>query len=366
MNKEKLTEDVQGKPRYERVTTCIYGLFALAILYTLFLASEILLPIVFAVLLSLVMAPAVKSAARRGIPRALSAFVLIMVFIGALGGVGYGVFAPLTQWAEEAPEAIERIMQGRSQLQQDLEQLQESALEIEEEMDDEVNGSDSPTVIVHEDELWQNQFLSSLRQGGTGLALAMALTYFILVSGDSLVRNLARQMQRRRRVILLSIVRAGQEEIARYLGVITSVNFTIGVITGVIAWAAGLPTPVLWGLVAALARFIPYIGVILGTALLAIVSVATFDEFWRIALVPGSFLLMTTVVGFFLEPYLHGHRLAVNPVIIFVSIFFWGWLWGPVGVLLAVPLMTVIMVIVARIPALKSLSEVLRDNKGSK
>lgn len=360
MTKSVSSEQVEEKSQFERVSTCIYGLFALAVLYTLFLASEILLPIVFAVLLSLVMAPAVMWAARRGIPRALSALVLILTFVGALGGVGYGVFAPLTEWADEAPEAVERILQGRSQLQQDLERLQESAADIEDEVDDGMDTGDEPVVIIHEDELWQNQFLRNVRSGGAGFALAMALTYFILLSGDSLVRNLAKQMQRRRRVILLSIVRSGQEEVARYLAVITSVNITIGVIIGIIAWAAGLPTPVLWGLVAALARFIPYIGVILGTVLLGVVSVATFDEIGRIALVPGSFLLLTSVVGFFLEPYLHGHRLAVNPVIIFVSIFFWGWLWGPVGVLLAVPLMTVIMVIVARIPALKPLSEVLR------
>lgn len=360
MTKSVSSEQVEEKSQFERVSTCIYGLFALAVLYTLFLASEILLPIVFAVLLSLVMAPAVMWAARRGIPRALSALVLILTFVGALGGVGYGVFAPLTEWADEAPEAVERILQGRSQLQQDLERLQESAADIEDEVDDGMDTGDEPVVIIHEDELWQNQFLRNVRSGGAGFALAMALTYFILLNGDSLVRNLAKQMQRRRRVILLSIVRSGQEEVARYLAVITSVNITIGVIIGIIAWAAGLPTPVLWGLVAALARFIPYIGVILGTVLLGVVSVTTFDEIGRIALVPGSFLLLTSVVGFFLEPYLHGHRLAVNPVIIFVSIFFWGWLWGPVGVLLAVPLMTVIMVIVARIPALKPLSEVLR------
>lgn len=339
----------------------IYGLFTLAILYTLFLASEILLPLVLALLLSLLMSPVVAWSRRRlHIPHALSGLLIVLTFTAGLGGIGYGIFAPLTQWAEQAPRAVEQLLQGRSEIQRDLEQLQESAEEIQQEVDGQVQTDDDPTVIVHEGELWENRFFEQVKSGVVGLALALALTYFLLVSGDVLVRNLAHQMPRHRRQIFLSIVRAGQAQVARYLGVITSVNLSIGVVIGLISWAVGLPTPVLWGLVAALARFIPYIGGILGVGLLAVVSAGTFDDFWRIAIVPGSFLLLISVVGFFLEPYIHGQRLAVNPIIIFVSIFFWGWLWGPVGVLLAVPLMTVIMVVISHIPKLKPLSEVLR------
>ena len=343
------------------LSTPIYGLFTLAILYTLFIASDILLPIVFALLLSLLMSPLVTWAGRRlGIPRALSALVLVLGFLASIIGIGYGVFAPLTQWADEAPEAVERILQGRGEIQQDIEKLQESAEEIQEEVDGEVEGAEDPTVIVHESELWENRAFAAAQSAVTGLGLALALTYFLLVTGDTMVRNLAHQMRRRRRHIFLSIVRSGQEQVARYLAVITSVNVSIGLIIGLVSWAIGLPTPVLWGLVAALARFIPYIGGILGVGLLTVVSVATFDDLLMIAVVPGIFLVMIAVVGFFLEPYIHGQRLAVNPIIIFISIFFWGFLWGPVGILLAVPLMTVIMVVVSHIPKFKPLSEVLR------
>lgn len=343
------------------VSTPIYGLFTLAILYTLFLASEILLPMVFALLLSLLLAPAVNLALKRWrIPRPVSALVLVVGFLVGLAGVGYGVFAPLTQWAEDAPRAVESLLQGRSELQQDLEKLRQAAQDIQAEVEDEADVDNEPQIVVHESELWQNRFATQVQSAVTGLGLSLALTYFILVSGDVLVRNLAAQMQRRRRHIFLRIVRSGQEQIARYLGVITSVNIGIGVAIGLVSWAVGLPTPVLWGLVAGLVRFIPYIGAILGVGLLLVVSAVTFDELWKVLVVPGSFMLLISVIGFFLEPYIHGQRLAVNPIIIFVSIFFWGWLWGPVGVLLAVPVMTVIMVVISHIPSLRSLAEVLR------
>lgn len=353
--------DSKASLKYQDLSTPIYGLFFLAILYTLFIASDILLPIVFALLLTLLMAPAMVWFERHlKMPRVLSALVLVGGFLVAIGGIGYGIFAPLTQWSDEAPQAIERILQGRGEVQQDIEKLQQSAEQIEQEVGGEVDDGAEPTVIVHEGELWQNRVFSAAKRAASGLALAMALTYFLLVAGDVLVRNLAHQMKRKRRQIFLSIVRSGQQEIARYLGVITTVNASIGVVVGLVSWAVGLPTPVLWGLVAALARFIPYLGGILGIGLLTVVSVATFDGLLKIAIVPGTFLLLISVIGFFLEPYIHGHRLAVNPVIIFIAIFFWGFLWGPVGVLLAVPLMTVIMVVISRIPKLKPLSEVLR------
>jgi predicted PurR-regulated permease PerM len=111
--------------------------------------------------------------------------------------------------------------------------------------------------------------------------------------------------------------------------------------------------------VAGLARFIPYLGNMLTIALLATVSATTLDVAWMMLLAPVSFIVLTTIVGFFLEPWIHGFRMAINPVIIFVAIFFWGWLWGPLGVLLAVPLMTVIQVVLKQIPSLRPVYRVI-------
>lgn len=346
---------------YEKLVTPVIGLFMLAVAYTLYLAHEILLPIVLALLLSLLFSPLVAKASRKlGVPKAISSLFLMVLVLAVIAGLTYSVVTPLLEWADRAPHAMQRVLVGESQLQRSLEKLQDSAKQIEENMEEEGADVETPQTVVLQTDTWRSKLMSKGQSGVVGLALALALTYFLLVSGDTLVRNLARQMKRRRRCIFLRIVRSGQQQVARYLAVISLTNTAIGIAVGLIAWGAGLPTPVLWGLVAALTRFIPYIGVILGVSLFAVVSVMTFDEIWMMAVVPGSFLLMTTIIGFFLEPYIHGMRLAVNPVIIFVSIFFWGWFWGPVGVLLAVPLMTVIMVIISHIPKLKPLSEVLR------
>jgi predicted PurR-regulated permease PerM len=218
--------------------------------------------------------------------------------------------------------------------------------------------STSSTVVLQTDS-WRDQVLNKAQNFVAGLALALALTYFLLVGGDRIILNLVRQLPREQRRNVLRIARDSQQQIAQFLAVLSLSNVLVGTTTGLVSWAVGLPDPAVWGLVAGLARFIPYLGVILTTTLLTIVSAISLDTFWMMTVAPLSYLLMTSTIGFFIEPWIHGFRMAINPVIIFVSIFFWGWLWGPVGVLMAVPLMTVIQVVLKQIPKLRPIYKVI-------
>lgn len=358
------------QPEAQSLRTPIYGLFILAILYTLYLAHSILLPIVLAILITLLFSPAVVWAETRlRLHKAISALVLIVALVAGMTGIGYSMMQPLAEWAERAPATLGELLPGDSQMERQLDQLAESADQFEAELSEQLGNGENITAaqpVVIETESWRDQLATGLYEGVAGLALAMALTYFLLVSGDSLVKNLARQMPRRRRQITLRILRSGEEQVARYLAVITLTNASIGLAVGIISWAVGLPNPIVLGVMAALTRFIPYIGVMLAFGLLAVVSAATFDTYTMMLIAPASFLVISSIVGFFLEPYIHGHRLAVNPVIIFIAIFFWGWLWGPVGVLLAVPLMTVIMVFISHIPQAEPIYKVIVSKKMSK
>ncbi|RUO23101.1 AI-2E family transporter [Aliidiomarina iranensis] len=344
------------------LATPIYGLFILAILYTFYLAHEVVLPMVLAMLVTLLLSPVVESLLKRfGIPKAISALVLLLTLIGGLVGVGAAMSGPLLEWAERAPSTVSQLFVGESEVQQRIERITSTAEQLEKQLNEEMGEEEQGTTqtVVLQTESWRSQLAEGAYQTAAGVLLALALTYFLLVSGDRMLLNLAAQLSREKRLIMMRIVRNGQEHVARYLGVITLTNIALGTAIGLIAWAVGLPTPVIWGVVVGLTRFIPYLGVMIAFGLLTIVSVASFDELWMIAIVPASFMVLTSLVGFFLEPYIHGMRLAVNPVIIFVAIFFWGWLWGPVGVFIAVPLMTVIMVIASHIPSMQGVYKVL-------
>ncbi|UZD67127.1 AI-2E family transporter [Marinobacter sp. AN1] len=343
------------------LSTPLYGLFALGVLYTLYIAHEIVLPIILAILASLLLAPMVSRALRLGVPRFVSSLILVLALLAGILGLGWAVVTPALEWAEEAPEGISRLLVGQSTFRTQLEKVSESARKVEESVEDlaENEAREQPTTVVLQTDSWRSQLMTKARKGVVGLALALALTYFLLVSGDRLIHNFIRQLPVSQRRRALVIVRDSQSQIAQYLGVIGISNLVIGITTGLMCWAIGLPDPAVWGLVAGLARFVPYLGVILTITLLAVVSATSLEEVWLMALAPLGYLVLTSLVGFFIEPWIHGFRMAINPVIIFVAIFFWGWLWGPVGVLLAVPLMTVIQVVLKQIPRLRPVYRVI-------
>ncbi|MGP9834193.1 AI-2E family transporter [Marinobacter sp. NSM] len=354
-------ENQPGKSVLAELSTPIYGLFILGILYTLYLAHQIILPIVLAVLTSLLLSPLVKKAyINWRLPKVVSSLVLVLVVLAGIVGIGAAVATPALEWAQKAPEGISRLLVGDSEIMRQLDKVSQSAEQVEKSVDElsETNQS-KPTTVVLQTDSWRSQLMSKARNGVAGLALALALTYFLLVSGDRLIFNFVKQLPRLQRKTVLRITHDSQQQIAQYLAVLGLSNLSVGVLTGLICWAIGLPDPAMWGLIAGLARFIPYLGNMLTIALLAVVSAITLDTLWMMAIAPLSFILLTTIVGFFLEPWIHGFRMAINPVIIFVSIFFWGWLWGPVGVLLAVPLMTVIQVVLKQIPRLRPVYKVI-------
>lgn len=343
------------------LATPLYLLFGLGVLYTLYLAHQIVLPIILAILTSLLLAPVVTRAARVGVPRVISSLVMVVLVLAGILGLGWTVATPALEWAEEAPEGISRLLVGQSTLRSQLDKVTESARKVEESVEDlaENGEENSPTTVVLQAESWRSQLMAKARNAVAGLALALALTYFLLVSGDRLIHNFVRQLPKGQRRRALSIVRESQRQIAQYLAVIGVSNLVIGTTTGLMCWAVGLPDPAIWGVVAGLARFVPYLGVILTISLLAVVSATSLDQVWMMIIAPLGYLVLTSLVGFFIEPWIHGFRMAINPVIIFVAIFFWGWLWGPVGVLLAVPLMTVIQVVLKQIPKLKPVYRVI-------
>ncbi|MCK0164361.1 AI-2E family transporter [Marinobacter sp. S6332] len=357
--------NAKAKKTLADLSTPIYGLFILGVLYTLYLAHQIVLPMILALLLSLLLSPlATRMCSGLRMPRVVSSLILVLLVLAGIAGVSMAVATPALEWAGKAPEGISRLLVGESELKRQINKVTESAQKVEDSVNElsDTGGKKAavePTTVVLQTDSWRAQLMNKARDGVAGLALAMALTYFLLVSGDRLVLNFVRQLPRRHRRRVLRISRDSQHQIAQYLAVLGISNTSVGVATGLMAWAIGLPDPAVWGLVAGLARFIPYLGVILTILLLAVVSAVSLDTLWMMAIAPVGYLALTTMVGFFIEPWIHGFRMSINPVIIFVSIFFWGWLWGPVGVLLAVPLMTVIQVVLKQIPKLRPIYKVI-------
>lgn len=339
----------------------IYGLFILAVFYTLYLTRDIALPMTLALLASLLLSPAVKALARRKVPRALAALLLLGSLVGGLGGIAYLIHEPMLDWLEEAPEGLTELVVSHSGLHDVYERMTRSAREVEETMEQILEeGEEAPPTVVLESESWRGQFLVTAQRNAVVLLLALALCYFLLVAGDRMAAQFIDQLQSDdSRRTATGVIEDAQREIGRYLTVITVSNSLVGLVTGLLAWLMELPSPLVWGVMTALLRFIPYLGVLVTAAMLLVVSAVTLDDPMLMLVVPLGYVLLNTVVGVFLEPLIHGYRLSVNPVIVFVSIFFWGWLWGAIGVLIAVPLMTVIVVVLSHVPTLRPVYQIL-------
>jgi predicted PurR-regulated permease PerM len=162
------------------------------------------------------------------------------------------------------------------------------------------------------------------------------------------------------------MARQAESDVSRYLVTVTLVNLGLGAFTALAMFALGMPNPMLWGALAALANFIPYLGAMSTTAVLAIVAAVTFDEVSAIVAPPAVFLLLTTFEGQFVTPMLLGRRLTLNPVVIFLALLVWGWLWGVAGVLMAVPLLAAFKIMCDHVPSLAAVGEFLgrKDAEG--
>ena len=134
-----------------------------------------------------------------------------------------------------------------------------------------------------------------------------------------------------------------------YFGTLTVVNICLGIATTVLAWLVGLPHPFLWGMLAAVLSFIPYLGTVIVGAALFVVGLIVFSTLSRAVIVPLAYLGIRALEGNFITPALIGHRLTINPYLVFLSIAWWSWMWGPVGAFLGVPILLCAMVAVRRL-----------------
>lgn len=332
------------------------GLFALAVLYTIHIAKPVLLPIVLAVLLSFLLAPLVSSLREYGLPRGVAS---VVVLAGATLVVGYALtklFGPAAEWIGEAPARIEQVEDRIRVILEPVEQVSKAADEVEEALGGQESG---PTVSVETETLF-NFLLNRARALVGGIVVTWALIMFFLTSGDLFLRKLVRvltTMTSRKRAVRVS--RRIRENLSHHLLTVTVINAVLGIAVGTTLALLGMPNPVLWGAMAALLNYIPYLGALVGVGIVGLVSITTFDTLTMGLAAPLIYLTLTVLEGTFLTPAVLGRRMRLNPVAVFLGILVLGWMWGAPGALLAVPILSAVKVLADAYPGLLVVSEFL-------
>jgi predicted PurR-regulated permease PerM len=157
------------------------------------------------------------------------------------------------------------------------------------------------------------------------------------------------------------IVRETQSQVSLYLLVTTMINIGVGIVTGVALGLVGMPNPVLWGVVAGVLNFVPYIGGFVNTVILALAALLTFEDTSQALLIPIVFTVINILEGNLITPMILGRRMRLNTVAVFIGLIFWWYIWGVAGAILAVPIMATIKIACDHIESLASIGEFLAE-----
>lgn len=345
-------------------SVALTGLLVLAVFYTLYFGRPFFLPLVLALLLNLILSPVVTSLTKLHIPASAAAGIVVLALLGALGGGAYLLVEPAGEWMEKAPQSMARIEDRLRELKEPVEKVSRATQEVEKltdvEGDDGGGGRREVQQVQMEKESLSVALLRRASGVAAGLAVVLVLLYFLLASGNLFLRKLIRilpTLADKKRAV--DIARQLQRDLSRYLGTVTLINIGLGVAVGVAMHFLELPNPMLWGTMATVLNFVPYLGAMVGVVVIAGVSLLTLDSVGQAAIPPLVYFSCTALEGYFVTPMILGRSLTLNPVMILLSLLLWGWLWGIVGAVLAVPMLAVFKILCDHIKGMQPLGEFL-------
>lgn len=341
-------------------TAALVGLFVLASFYTLYFARPFFLPLVLALLLNLLLSPLVSAMGRLHVPGSLAAGLVVLALVGAVAGSAYVLVEPAAEWIDRAPSSLERVEAKLRRLLEPVERVNRATQEVEKLAEVQGGEPGAPQQVQVETESLSAALLRHASEITVGFAVVLVLLYFLLASGDLFLRKLIRvlpTLEDKKRAV--DIARQLQRDLSRYLATVTLINVGLGVCIGVAMYLLDMPNPMLWGVMATVLNFVPYLGAIVGILVIALVAALSFDGVGPMLLPPLVYFLLTATEGYFVTPLILGKRLTLSPVMILLSLLFWGWLWGITGAVLAVPMLAVLKILCDHLEPLRPVGEFL-------
>ncbi|WP_083859640.1 AI-2E family transporter [Oceanibaculum indicum] len=324
------------------------GLLILALIYTAYFAKPILLPIFLALLLTILLMPAVRLLTRLRLPQTLSAFLIVAMLGTGLAAGTVQLAGPAAEHLDLGPNVLYKIERKLAELKLPLRKAQETTEKIAEIA--KLENNEGQRIVVVEGSLTET-LASQAQSILTTLAITTVLLFFLLAAGPStanrIVEAVSQADQRRRLKRMLLEV---QWKISVYLRTFTLISLALGVATAAAMWALDMPSPWLWGALAAVLNFLPYIGPAITAVIIASAALLNFDSWTQILMPPLAAYALTVLEGQFITPLLLGRQLTLNPILVFLAVIFWGWLWGLPGALLAVPILTIGKIVLSNMP----------------
>jgi predicted PurR-regulated permease PerM len=271
--------------------------------------------------------------------------MVIANLLGTFGAAAYHLSAPAMEWIESAPQKLKIAEYKFRGVTESLGKMRDAAQNVEE-----ATGAGSEESVEIDDTSVEGMVTSRAFTLISGLLITVFLLYFLLASGDLLLRKIVKTLPRfRHRRNAVRIIRSIERDLSHYLGMVCLINLGLGTAVAGAMFAIGMPNPLLWGALAGLLNFIPYLGPVVNLTVVSLVAFVSFNQATYALLAPLLYLLINGIESSLVTPTVLGWRLKLNPVVVFIALTFWTWIWGVPGALLAVPLLAGIKIVSDRI-----------------
>ena len=334
------------------------GLFVLAVFYTMYFMRSVLLPMVLALLLSYLFKPLLRGLSKMGIRPAFGAAILMIATVAVISYAVSFLAAPAAGWLEKAPYGLHQLQQKLLPLKKPMEQVAKASGEIEKLTAPEDPQAPAP-VAVKPSRIADSLFVRT-PEFVISTVLLLILLYFLLAYDEVFLSKVIKMMPRledKKRAV--SIAHEIESHVSKYLLTITLINIGLGVAVGTAVGLLGLSNPIMWGALVAILNFVPYLGALTGIICMTIGAVLSYESLGYAMLFPATYLFIATIEGNFVTPYVMGRSLTLNPVIILLSLTFWGWMWGIAGIILAVPILAAFKIFCAHVEEMEPVAEFL-------
>ncbi|WP_222707797.1 AI-2E family transporter [Zeimonas arvi] len=321
-------------------------------------AQGLLFPIVLAILLALLLTPAVDLTDRLRLPRWLGALLVMVALIGVLVTAATQLAAPAERWLNPKSPEWRKLEFRIREVKKPLDTIKDAQERMADIAEDKPGKPKPKEVVVERRDIFKA--LDDAKPLLVGALSTVVLLYFLLSTGDLFLRKLIRILPRltdKKKAV--GIARTIQVEIGRYFMTIASINLGLGVVTAGLMALLGMPSAVFWGALVAALNFIPYAGPGMSLVLLTAGAFVSLDSWPAILAVPISFFALVLLEGQFLQPILVGRRLRLNVVVTFLAVLVWGWLWGLAGVVVAIPILVVLKICADHVERMSALGEFL-------
>ena len=349
----------RGRRPADIKSVALTGLFVLALFYTMYFMRAMLLPLVLALLLSYLLVPVVRALARIKIrPFLGSAIVLAALIAAIVSGISL-LSEPAAGWIEKAPYSLQQLKQKLLPLKKPIEKVAQASGEIDKLTTTEEEQAKPQAVVVKRSALAEAFFTQGPEFVASAVVMLILLYFLLAYDGvflAKIIRVTPRLGDKKRAVAMMRDVEA---HISRYLLTITAINIGLGIAVGTTVHFLGLRNPIMWGVMVALLNYVPYLGALTGIICMMLGAVLSFDSLGYAMIFPASYLLLAILEGNFITPFILGKSLTLNPVLILVSLAFWGWMWGISGMILAVPILATFKIFCDHIEPMAPIAEFL-------